>query len=491
MKDPRPRPIRNFLLLFADRCDETTTTTSTPQNPSKGKKSSSSHHNDQNDLIKLQEKDLAWVQDGIGYKTLFLRILSFLDQYDLAQSVQPVCKLFQNFANCDLLWEQLFWNLFTHHFELTKEEISEKYLNPPNLDSRLGIYTQQTLIPEKSWKFKVVNGVRLYYLNHTTDSYSSSTPGESGIWRLECSECGADFHHREPYIYDEESEDYLHLDCVDKERFHEKVEHYAQFQIASYFSRKVIIETFFRRRLIGKNEDDEVSEESVVEYTCDVCGDPIHTIRYSCLDCEFDLCGYCCEKLVYNQKGVDMPFCKGVEHPLDHTFLTVGQEYCDTYSCNLCKEKIRGFRYHDPSKDNFDLCTLCFKTKRDPNIDYEKMDHHEEIVTEAFYAELCHKMHLQELKEVYKNVFDMTVKGAKSELADELLELLEEKKERNTRPRLCTLVSNVPRFCCKDDEGNVLTKDAMDALVASLDLVEEKVKPPKKKSKKAIVDDEE
>ncbi|KAF0979889.1 hypothetical protein FDP41_001042 [Naegleria fowleri] len=480
MIDPRPRPLRNFLLLFADPCTES---------------SSSSSPNNNQHLIKFQAKDLAWVQDGIGYKTLFLRILSFLDQYDLAQSIQPVCKLFQNFANCDLLWEQLFWNLFTQDFGLTKEE-TQKYLNPSNLDTMVGIYTEQSLIPENSWKFKVVNGVRLYYLEgHPSRDYASDTPGEAGIWRLDCSQCGAPFHHREPYIEEADSGDCLHLDCVDKEEFNEKIEHFAQiYGYISHFSRNEIISTFFKRRFIHSNKgEDDISDESVAEYTCDACGEPIHTIRYSCLDCEFDLCGYCCERLVYHQKGVDMAFCKGVEHPHNHTFLTVGEEYFDTYSCNVCKEKIRGFRYHDPTKDNFDLCTLCFKTKREANIDYDKIDLHGEIVTESFYQFLCNKMHLQELKDVYKNVFDMTVKGVKSQLVEELLELLEEKKEKNTRPRLCTLVSNVPRFCCKDDECHVLKEDAIDALVASLDLVEkEQVKPPKKKSKKeAIVNDEE
>ena len=477
MKDPRPRPLHHFLLLFAEVAP------SLPNNSQQSESQNSDANSVSNQNVRLLDKDPQWVVDGIGFKVVFLRILSFLDEYDLAQSIQPVCKLFQTISLSDYLWEPLLWSKFQNEFEVTKEE-AQTYVNGSTM-------TQNQ--DSNSWKFKMVQAVRFYYRSNQSRTIYISSMGEDGWYGGSCAECQSKFEHRESYFVDSDSNDYFHIDCMDKNRFYEVFDNYNQLNLGYHsWMKDEIINTFFKRRMLNSgashdhdSEEEEEPEAEETEFTCDNCSAPISRIRYHCLDCkeDYDLCGLCCEKLVYQQMGFseDCPTC--IDHPDSHTFLTVGEEYHDTYSCNQCKEKIRGYRYSDMSKDDYDLCSHCFKFKKEPNVVYERYDLDQNECVSSFLTVLTKKLHLKELKEILEQEFNVKAKGQKQELSEDLLELLEEKQESGNCPTLCYLVSKVPRLCVKDENGNTLGADDYDAQIFFLGTVEESLKSPKKKQK--------
>src|SRR3989338_10588347 len=97
------------------------------------------------------------------------------------------------------------------------------------------------------------------------------------------------------------------------------------------------------------------------------------------------------------QKGSTLKICQNADHHHDHTFQSVGEESFITYSCNKCKEKIRGFRYHKLDDTDYDLCTLCF-FDTDSKEAYEKIDIFGEKPIEALYTNFCQQLLLKELK---------------------------------------------------------------------------------------------
>ncbi|EFC37201.1 hypothetical protein NAEGRDRAFT_59833 [Naegleria gruberi] len=475
MKDIKVRPLHHFLCLFADPVPIN-------NNTQESTTSEQSNNNNSKSRVLFQEKSPEWIMDGIGFKPLFLRVLSFLDEYDLAQSIEPVCKLFRNFALSDALWEPLLFNVMKEKEKWTKEV----------LEARLNLVKDET-----SWKQKMIKIVRMYYRDLGCTDLSFSTPGENGYWGVECAECGAKIEHRETYIWDKDSSDNFHIDCFPKDRFYELVENVNQCRHSYGYVERELINAFFKRRIIGRvkaidefEEEEEEEQEDLPEFTCDICEEPITGIRYNCLDCgEYDLCGYCCEKIVMKQKGSDLPICKDVDHPHDHIFQTIGEENFDTYSCNACKEKIRGYRYVDPEKDDYDLCTICFyKALQEPapTPSFERYDVFGNNCIDDLFTEFAKKLLLKELKDVYAELDEESGNLPKKELAEELVNILEEKRDDGKCPFFSKLVSIVPRFCCKDSEGNILTETACNALVHTLEVVsnnEKAAKPPKKKTK--------
>ncbi|EFC37520.1 predicted protein [Naegleria gruberi] len=487
MKDPKRRVLQEFIKLFADE---------KVQIQAEKKKKSSSPQSDNDGRIMLEEKTLEWATDNDGYKVVFTKILSYLDEYDLALSIQPTCKLFQNFSKNDQLWEKLMYYKYDNDYLCIFKAHKRDYFRSGNWEDFKKRYQDLANCKERfvaSWReYNSLGLAEGSYRFHEPTSFEYRRKKHR-----DCDKCLDGIDEDEPFIVVDPfySRKALHIDCVNKERFREIYPHVLNFLPENSPYKQDVINSLYRSRMFDhvdgsskkqadKDEEEELEdEEELPEYSCDICEEPIYGIRYNCLDCgEYDLCGYCCEKVIMKQKGSTLKMCQHADHPHDHTFQSVDEEEFTTYSCNQCKEKIRGHRYHKLDETDYDLCTLCFFDTNSKDA-YEKIDLFGEKSVEPLYTSFCEKLLLKEVKSVLEALGEEVANMTKKQLSAKLFEILEEKKEDNTRPTICSLVSSVERFCCKDQDGIVLPSSAPNALVASVELVDEAVKPPKKKTK--------
>ncbi|EFC37934.1 predicted protein [Naegleria gruberi] len=481
MKDPKRRILQEFIKLFADE---------------KLSSSSSSIHssscNDQNDhgRIILDDKIDNYYD---GYRGVFMNILTYLDEFDLALSIQPTCKLFEKFSRSDDLWEKLMHYRYDSgcmiKFNTSTWEDFKKRLELSN-----------------NFKESFVDSWRTFYkmrfalFSSSKYVFHEPIPVEKRRKRFHnCENCKEGIDDDEPFIEltGLGKRKALHLGCVDKEDFRKRYPHVLTFITGNSGYKQDIIDTLYRSKMFGdvhgsslsgkhsEDEDELEDEEELPEFSCDICEEPIHGIRYNCLDCdEYDLCGYCCEKVIMKQKGSTLKMCENADHPHDHTFQSVGEEEFGTYSCNKCMDKVRGFRYHKLDENDYDLCSLCFFATDEKDL-FERIDLFGEKPVEELYTTFCEQLLLNELKTVMENISIVhAANTTKKELSSTLISILEERKEKNNRPSICNLVSNVERFCCKGEDGTVLPNSAPNSIVYSVELVDD-VKPPKKKTKLA------
>jgi len=433
---------------------------------------------------RFSPKTKEWIKDGEGNKALFLHILSFLDQYDLAVSIEPACKLFKNFADCDMLWEQLYWNVLGQEYGKKYLDVLTPFVKRGDsiAECNIGCFLKKNI-----WKFKVINGVRQYYYNdehllHFGYSFMTGSGGEC----FECSDSFADEMYMRNYS-GRSMRDY-HMACIPsdvKEDVRSKCKHFYQLVAErDYISfRSPIIETFFGRRLAkqisySSDEEEEENEEELPSHTCDGCQQYITSIRYKCLDCEeYDLCGYCCESVIYSSKGWKNGL--NVSHPTDHTFLPVG-ETLTSYGCDLCKEKIIAYRYENILDGcQFDLCHHCFETNRPKDKLYHRFNLNQEDETIPLFDQFFKMAQVGELKHLIEIQNIETNGKPKKDLIKAIENEIIAKKFSMNQPTLCFMVSETPRLCVKGQADNILlAESASDAEIFSIE-----VSVPTKKAK--------
>ncbi|KAL9657797.1 hypothetical protein ABK040_013135 [Willaertia magna] len=518
MKNKRHRPFQYFLKCLSDTLTD----------------------NDSKEFIKVKDQTQEQVQDGIGFNAIFLNILSFLDEYDLAQTIEPACKLFHSFASCDVLWKRLYDRTVDELCQTLYERYSISKNKEKNFQSINNYVLQRPSFKQvltdrfvSEWKVKLVDFVRKYHEKSSVRNYSPFDIEEfkKGNDRRKrysvCKGCTEEFNEGEHVFFNRGKR--FHFDCLNVAAVKWRAAHLYELPIGwDVVPRQELIK-FFGNRLIGKakklkekvdNVDDdndtvEGEEEELieVEFVCDHCGDNILEIRYHCLDCDYDLCGTCCEQFLIEQKmkknteNVDLEYLslramnkkeEEIKHDESHTFVEVDSENFDTFSCNMCKDKIRGYRYKDTTlNDNdYDLCEWCFLTnykkflneKKGDSSRFCKYDLDHSNLSYSLYEQFCNKLHVKELRKILEDGegFEIEKGVSKKDLIELFLNNVKEKREEGKAiSGINSLLSNIPRLCARNCKGNILAKDDFDVLIDSIDVVNESKKkgPPKKKVK--------
>ncbi|KAL9643454.1 hypothetical protein ABK040_010069 [Willaertia magna] len=507
MKNKRIRPFHYFLKFFAEPVIDN----------SKEQVVTGSGDNNNDELVLFKDQSQEQIQDGSGgYNIIFLNILSFLDEYDLAQSIEPVCKLFHSFASCDYLWK----NLYESNVKQLCEGKNDKEIENVN---KYKLYNDEfePIVKDRfisEYKTKLINFTRKYYSMHPYTKIYSDFDYEFYYYR--CAACDDKFERDDTIFRNNENHDTYHFDCLDKQEIKKDIDHLYQIPNNWGLSRSELVNLFFGNRLIKQKEskinfedsDEDSDEEQEANYVCDHCGDGILQIRYHCLDCGYDLCGICCEHYLMQQKMnnlkeeeknnkylslITMNKEEPINHDDSHTLVEVDGENFDTYTCDLCKDKIRGIRYRDTLEDDYDLCEWCFlknyeqfvNEKKSDSSRFEKFNLSQTELTNSLYEQLLKKLNVKEIRTILENMDDVEIeKGvAKKDLIEHFLfTLLEHREEGKKLPSLLDIIfksSDVPRLCAKDCKDNVLSENDFDVLISSFDKIEDKEQPPLKKVK--------